>query len=39
MSTTLSLMDQKRIQALMSRAGIERVHLIDAAGTVADLVA
>jgi thiamine biosynthesis lipoprotein len=39
MSTAFSLMDQKRIQALMSRAGIERVHLIDAAGTVADLVA
>jgi FAD:protein FMN transferase len=39
LSTAFSLMDQKRIQALMSRAGIERVHLIDAAGTVADLVA
>lgn len=39
LSTAFSLMDQKRIQALMSWADIERVHLIDAAGTVVDLVA
>jgi len=39
LSTAFSLMEQKRIQALMSPAGIERVHLIDAAGGVADLVA
>jgi len=39
LSTAFSLMDQMRIQTLMSRAGIERIHLIDAAGIVADLVA
>ena len=39
LSTAFSLMDQQRIQALMSEAGIERVHLIDVAGAVADLVA
>jgi len=39
LSTAFSLMDQRRIQALMSPAGIERVHLIDAAGSVSDLVA
>ncbi len=39
LSTAFSLMDQKRIHALMAPAGIERVHLIDAAGSVADLVA
>jgi thiamine biosynthesis lipoprotein len=30
-SAAFSLMDPKRIQALMNRAGAERVHLIDAA--------
>lgn len=39
LSTAFSLMDQMRIEALMSRVGIQRVHLIDAAGGVADLVA
>ncbi|WBL82029.1 FAD:protein FMN transferase [Bradyrhizobium xenonodulans] len=39
LSTAFSLMDQKRIQALMSVAGIERVHLIEAAGTSVDLIA
>jgi thiamine biosynthesis lipoprotein len=39
LSTAFSMMDQKRIRALMSPAGIERVHLIDVAGKVADLVA
>lgn len=39
LSTAFSLMDQIRIQTLMPRAGIERIHLIDAAGIVADLVA
>ena len=39
LSTAFSLMDQKRIQALMSVVDIERTHLIDAEGTVVDLVA
>jgi thiamine biosynthesis lipoprotein len=39
MSTAFSLMDDARIRALMREAGIERVHLIDAAGIASDLVA
>ncbi|WGD55029.1 FAD:protein FMN transferase [Bradyrhizobium sp. CB1650] len=38
LSTAFSLMDQKRIRALLSRAGLERVHLIDATGAMANLV-
>ena len=38
LSTAFSLMDQNRIQALLSQVGVERVHLIDAAGAVTDLV-
>ncbi|WP_298871359.1 FAD:protein FMN transferase [uncultured Bradyrhizobium sp.] len=39
LSTAFSLMDQTRIHALMSPAGIQRVHLVDAAGNVVDLAA
>jgi FAD:protein FMN transferase len=39
LSTAFSMMEQERIGALMSAAGIELVHLIDAAGKVVDLVA
>jgi len=39
LSTAFSLMDRERIRALMSEAGIERVHLIDVAGAVAELIA
>jgi thiamine biosynthesis lipoprotein len=39
MSTAFSLMEEARMRALMRAAGIERVHLIDAAGTASDLVA
>jgi len=37
LSTAFSLMDQKRIEALLSRAGIERAHLIDETGAIIDL--
>ncbi len=39
LSTAFSLMDQLRIRTLMSRAGIERTHLIDAGGAVVDIIA
>lgn len=38
MSTAFSLMPMVQIKSLMQPAGIERVHLIDAAGTVSELV-
>ena len=39
LSTAFSLMEESQIRSLLSHVGIERVHLIDAAGVVADLVA
>jgi thiamine biosynthesis lipoprotein len=39
LSTAFSLMEPTRIQASMPAAGIERVHLIDAAGVASALVA
>jgi thiamine biosynthesis lipoprotein len=39
LSTAFSLMDQLRIRTLMSRAGIERTRLIDAAGLAVDILA
>jgi thiamine biosynthesis lipoprotein len=39
MSTAFSLMPQARMRTLMPEAAIERVHLIDAAGSVSELVA
>lgn len=38
LSTAFSMMEQERIRALMSVADIERVHLIDFAGTALDFV-
>lgn len=38
LSTAFSMMDQERIRALMRVVDIERVHLIDSAGTALDLV-
>lgn len=39
LSTAFSLMPQKRIRSLLPELDIERVHLIDAAGLVSELVA
>jgi thiamine biosynthesis lipoprotein len=39
LSTAFSLMPEARIRSLLPKAGIERVHLIDAAGAVSELVA
>jgi thiamine biosynthesis lipoprotein len=39
LSTAFSLMDRSRIRTLMSRAGIERTHLIDTAGLAVDILA
>jgi thiamine biosynthesis lipoprotein len=38
LSTAFSLMGQPQIKAMLSHVGIERVYLIDAAGTTLDLV-
>jgi thiamine biosynthesis lipoprotein len=39
LSTAFSLMDGPQIRSLLPHVGIERVHLIDAAGAALDLVA
>jgi len=39
LSTAFSLMPESRIRTMMPAAAIERVHLIDAAGSVSDIVA
>jgi thiamine biosynthesis lipoprotein len=39
LSTAFSLMPKAQIRSLLPKAGIERVHLIDAAGVVSDLIA
>ncbi len=39
LSTAFSFMPEARIRALLPKAGIERVHLIDATGSVSELVA
>jgi FAD:protein FMN transferase len=39
LSTAFSFMPEAQIRSLLSRVGIERVHLIDSAGAVSELVA